>query len=986
MADIQANQFGEFFYELHGKTPFPWQEALAAQVCANGWSEVKVIDLPTASGKTACIDVALFALAVRPDISPRRIFFVVDRRIVVNEAYLRMRKLQCKLTKALVEKENYVLRAVAEKFRQLSRGKQLLEESNTDRRLIEEYLHTAEDCDRPPEGWDVDHPLFVYEMRGGAFRDETWVQNPLQPTVIASTVDQVGSRLLFRGYGVSQNSWPLHAGLISNDALIFLDEAHCSLAFAQTLKRVESYRSAKWASHPISTSFHFVEMTATPSLPDPGHTFQLTDNDRGMDVLKKRLQAAKPTRLIEVKVKKDDTAKLVDALIEQAEELAKAANAKRVAIFANRVKTAKQAYKSLRQRMKGTTAQVELLIGSMRAVDRDDLYAQKLRHLKSGEERKPDVPLTFVVSTQCLEVGADLDFDVLVSECGSVDALQQRFGRLDRLGNFGSAQGAIVIGSWQMDPKQPDPVYRTALSETWKWLKELAGESDTVNMGIESREGEPPTIQESLGALDSGEARKLRFQGEDAPILLPAHIDMLAQTSPEPKPSPLVELFLHGPKRGDADVQIVWRSDLEDVRSEKEEIEIVRLCPPSSRETMSVSISAFRKWFAGEKNIYESESDLESGVEEDDEPVQRREVYALVLNGDESERVRYAKQIRPGQTLILKESAGGWNELGHIPEWAAIDLGDLAAFPVRSSISLRLHPKIMNKWPETQAFQSLVKYLSQPSAELKDIERYLKAYLEELETEPEDGKKSWPYEFLSKLNSGELRRLQCNSYPGQDVPYVLRAFEGKAKQSSGGQVFLKDHLEDVERAVLVTASSLENDFQTALAVSAAFHDYGKADIRFQALLRGGDHMAARYALHPLAKSGNEVVLKQQDVGLPEGFRHELLSLMFAEKSPAVSGPMRDLILHLIATHHGRCRPFAPVVLDDNPECVSYRGVSLCKAERIENAPHRLDRGVADRFWKLTEKHGWWGLAYLEALLRLADWQASKDDAAEGSND
>ena len=85
----------------------------------------------------------------------------------------------------------------------------------------------------------------MYALRGGMYRETAWTRSPLQPTVIASTVDQVGSRLLFRGYGVSDSMKPIHAGLVGNDALILLDEAHCAKPFDQTMQAVENYRRWK---------------------------------------------------------------------------------------------------------------------------------------------------------------------------------------------------------------------------------------------------------------------------------------------------------------------------------------------------------------------------------------------------------------------------------------------------------------------------------------------------------------------------------------------------------------------------------------------------------------------------------------------------------------------------------------------------------------------------------------------------------------------
>lgn len=105
-------------------------------------------------------------------------------------------------------------------------------------------------------------PLTCHQLRGGMYRDDALARTPAQSCVIAPTIDQIGSRLLFRAYGRSPKVWGLQAGLAGNDSLIILDEAHCANPFYQTMKAVSSYR--EWRDERVGGPFQFVIMSATP--------------------------------------------------------------------------------------------------------------------------------------------------------------------------------------------------------------------------------------------------------------------------------------------------------------------------------------------------------------------------------------------------------------------------------------------------------------------------------------------------------------------------------------------------------------------------------------------------------------------------------------------------------------------------------------------------------------------------------------------------
>jgi CRISPR-associated endonuclease/helicase Cas3 len=206
---LAPDDFVGFFEEVHGCEPFPWQKRLLWKLATDGqWPGT--LDLPTGSGKTAAIDIALFHLALEigrdgTRRAPVRIAFVVDRRLVVDDAFARATK----LADALKYSKGLVTGRVTEQLKKLS-------------------------ADGPA--------LIARRLRGGIPREDDWARTPSQPTVLCSTVDQIGSRLLFRGYGVSDSMKPLHAGLIGSDCLLLLDEAHLAEPFRQTLRWVQMYQ------------------------------------------------------------------------------------------------------------------------------------------------------------------------------------------------------------------------------------------------------------------------------------------------------------------------------------------------------------------------------------------------------------------------------------------------------------------------------------------------------------------------------------------------------------------------------------------------------------------------------------------------------------------------------------------------------------------------------------------------------------------------
>ena len=609
--------FEKMFESIHGYPPFPWQSRAAMTLLAE--NDSFSVNLPTASGKTALIDAGIYAAAQN---GIKRIVFIINRRVVVDEAFSRAEK----IASAMAVKPE----------------------------LIEFAAKIG--------------PIKVVRLRGGVYGDDDWVLYPDRLTVLISTIDQVGSRLLHRGYGVSPRMAPMHAGFVGNDALFIIDEAHISVPFVETIQACRQY----------GAGIRLVAMTATP-VGENETVLSLMDEDRTHPVLQKRLIASKQATLKRFYVNESNIAK---EAVTAAQELS--LKAKIIGIIVNRVATARQLWTALTNNKQ----QAILLTGRIRSYDRDRLLKENLPKIRTGRNRDSDETL-FVVATQTVEVGADIDFDALVTEAASLDALRQRFGRLDRLGQLSISHAIILIPMAPDDDKktepQADPVYGMEILRAIEWL-EQNNKDDVVDFGI--------TAMEAAMIESTPPASEIQH----APMLLPSHLALLGQTG---KYAPRVDVapWLHGVGKNSSDVSVIWRADLLPDDKPNNWIEAVRLRPPLAQETLEIPVYAVHPWLKDGRlqGVYDIE-----GIEPANTTFDQQGRSVLRWKGPDEDEVEViaAGEIRSGDVIVVPAKYGGCDQFGWDPKYKSPveDIADFCSLERQREHIVRLVPELIKSW------------------------------------------------------------------------------------------------------------------------------------------------------------------------------------------------------------------------------------------------------------------------------------------------
>lgn len=1020
--------FNECFKELTGNHPFDWQERLFHKFLADDIPDA--CDIPTGLGKTSVLSIWLIALGHqlgqdKERKMPLRLVYVVDRRVIVDQATDEAEKLLKRLTEA-AQNTSDPLNGLAQSFRGASqKGSESLFALST--------------------------------LRGQKADNREWCLDPSRPAIIISTVDMLGSRLLFSGYGkVGTNHRSLQAGLLGQDTFIVVDEAHLSPVFVSTLFDIKEAIHRTQSLRP----FHVMLLSATLSQRENVLAINESKESQNQQAYL-RLHAKKYIEWIEFdqtntepnnkkppsskKINEAFTACVLDKAI-QYEVTTDGESARSIVIFVRTVALVNMIAEALCKRLEqiaiqGETdktkiariretieARVLKLTGEMRGDERNKLVeSPKFKAFlpRPEFERKTSRPTHYLIATSCAEVGVNMDADHGICDLVSLDSMIQRIGRINRFGMSEStisvildrlglnavssdlekdkehAQLLLDLSTQQMElenqlqalknTKPPTKTERDEQKQHKKHLEEQIKdikkrktklEKSGTKYGLENVERINKQAYFTWQALKAKEnesgridASPLALRGllanhpkalPDIPVSPPfdsARIDDWAMTSLKHSdyPRPLVQYCLRG-VMADKDVQttLVWRVDLNDFYgsenlTESERVDLATTIPIQPQERANLATHRAETLLKSLANKFPDKKVVLLNAHGE------AHCYSLQELKEEKELFSFIAF----STVIFPCEIGGMdsdgNPLDKVPQhpthvsdvvnraWTRYLItrhasGNFSIRPIEqnNSESSKNQPHV--------TWQTAVRSVSGQGI-CKNTREILEFFARENEQNTE--KNYLAYFFNRKAETDREPSYKVDYLLGEDDDIASMDYPPELKPRT-----VAEHNDDVKTYVLELAKKigLPTEITESLSEAGVRHDLGKNREWWQKAIGNQE-----FKTNPIAKSKQNSF----DHAFNQGYRHEFGSLLESIADETLqSHSHRDLILHLIAAHHGYARPHFPERAFDR------------------NQPKPINQQIAHdtmlRFIRLQQQYGWWQLAYLEAILKAADAMASHD--------
>ncbi len=895
--------FAKAFEALTGNGPLRWQKRLFE--CLDSDKIPSVCDLPTGLGKTSVIPIWMIALARQARESrsrinlPRRLIYIVNRRTVVDQST-----------------------TLVERIR-----KRLLNPSDAAWSKHEEMLcslASALGCLSPD-----DSPLAVSTLRGELADNEEWRNDPARAAIVIGTVDMIGSKLLFSGYGDRLYKRAHHAGLIGQDVLIVHDEAHLTPAFSDLLHSVETTQKKDpqkkdYEPKPVRV----MELSATRrDSSGNDDVFPWKEEDEQDEFVKDRLDAKKKLHLHKLEPQKSEKKlqtekrfiqKIVDCAYRHE------ADTQKVLIYVRQPEIAQEVNKGLRRKLGNEDDdRVALLTGTIRGYERDQLVTSNQVYKELLNAQSQPAKTVYLVSTSAGEVGIDIDADHMVCDLMTLDSMIQRLGRVNRRGGA-DRDACIDVVYTEKDENlggnasDIDKAISATLNILKSWEKDNApGCSIDVS---------PRNLKETL----SQDKRKEAFSPmpETRP-LTDILLDAWSLTSVDTMPGrPAVATYLHGLTHDPPETYVVWRQEIAFFKKyDIDERSLLgrwfNVCGIRTEEQLRDRTSRIKNRLGA---LLKRHARNKIGC---DFPVvlldERGE--AKLLNLSEVIKNDFDLQYK---TIVLPVEVGGLGQDGIIDSTIVEPVLDVAEVATG---------KIQRKrWLHTQTVDSSLYQRLGYAETLESLPQGLQERERIMLKEPVEG---------AEGTEERIDLLLC--MPEKQSP-IGDPETAKVRQT------LAEHTEAITKHMdsISDRLGLGSPIKAALVAAAKMHDRGKDRVVWQ---RYADNDNGAEALAKSTKYRHWRVLG--------GYRHEFGSLLEAMDSEYLRNcSERDLILHLIAAHHGHARPhFAPKAFDH---------------ERFTTRSNEdATAGTMRRFGQLQHRFGRWGLAWLESLLRCADIAASK---------
>lgn len=782
---------------------------------------------------------------------------------------------------------------------------------------------------------DIAEPFLVGHIRGELSNRSLPVNEPSVCAIIAATPDMWGSRLLFKGYGSSKQARPRETALIAMDSVFVLDEAHLNQQLLVTARRVAELQEL--GADIGVPRLQVVETTATPSELKEGQSqvgVDISNLDGADDAeLLRRVNSVKELRRVPIEKwngSPGNSAVVKHAVAEinklcDKQKSSEYGQSSTIGCIVNHVDTAVK----IASELKKIKLNVELIVGRMRSYDLEQLRKKHPSLFTCVGDDEVDV----VVATQTLEVGIDIDFSSLITELAPTSSLTQRFGRVNRLGKRKDSKIVVLEPADLIKVKDAVPPYKgDDLRKAYDWLDVLS-QQNSVNPAAMLACVSPPTSRP-----------RLLYQRPELTDLLE-----FSRTSEDMYAEPDLDLWLHDSLEDQKAIGgIVVREQLpvDDFVA----LELLKAFPPENNEVFPASLDILRDKLS--QLVVDDRQRIK--LERSKPDILRR---AFFFRDGEVEICTPRYRLHPGDVIIIDRGIPFTTE----------------KVAVKGKPDDKEPPEaVKNENVEVLTFNT---GMSESEADI---------FREFCRLTPDEATSIW----RELGHEGDIvlsNSIQDDLRFGEVVSWYAIVYSEELQEDSDtrqewtqsqGKVFLDDHQNDVavRAKKIVEAVGLKEDFGTDVVVAAQHHDDGKADHRFQSML--GGLRAEKELAKSEVRTRQETKISRQRSGLPQGWRHEQMSvvLVAAEKAQGKLS-CSDLALRIIGCSHGNGRNSFK-----HTDRILLQNAQGSDSDILRQKAH--DLFFIGRWEELIEetdmKFGPYVTAYLEALERAADVQISAE--------